>query len=278
MPEGDTLYKVSRALRPELIGQRLSRVELRANGAPGSVAAHHVDIVDALGKHLLIGLVTADGTVPDEQWVLRVHLGMHGSWHGYAPDERWQRPGHRASVVLQTQQRVLVCFDAAEVELLERRHLAAHRVLSRLGADLLAPTIELRHVLDRARQPAHAHRSVADLLLDQEVACGIGNVFKSEVLFVCRRNPWARVGELTDEALLALYGDARSLMQQNTGAGLRQTVHLPRPRHGRAPRHWVYGRAGRPCLQCATRILMAAQGDQGRVTYWCPRCQSGDGD
>jgi endonuclease-8 len=102
---------------------------------------------------------------------------------------------------------------------------------------------------------------------------GIGNVYKSETLFLCGLSPFARVPSLSDEALYRLLATARDLMRRNLGPGIRRT----RSAHS-AERLWVYRRAGKPCLRCATPILRRLQGDQARATFWCPRCQSAAGD
>lgn len=92
----------------------------------------------------------------------------------------------------------------------------------------------------------------------------------SEVLFVRRVSPFANVRDTSDEELAGLLGEARKLMRQNLGGGPRTT----RRRFG-SSRLWVYGRSGKPCFQCGSAVRMRRQGDAGRSTYYCPRCQAG---
>ena len=98
---------------------------------------------------------------------------------------------------------------------------------------------------------------IADALLNQRVMAGIGNVYKSEVLFACRVNPFTPVGAVDDEALAALVATARRLLLANvhtslapmtTYTGYRRTTGRDDP----SERLWVYGRAGLPCRRCGT--------------------------
>ena len=148
--------------------------------------------VEALGKNLLIRF--------DNGLELRTHLRMNGSWHRYRPGERWRRPPARARLVLEVPGAVAVCFDAPVVELFETRAEALHPALRRLGPDLLGPGFAAggaTEAVRRLRDPARAGRAIGEALLDQRALAGIGNVYKSEVLFIERVDPWAAVGGLS---------------------------------------------------------------------------------
>ena len=114
---------------------------------------------------------------------------------------------------------------------------------------------------------------MVDVLLDQRVAAGIGNAYKSELLFLGRISPAALLGDLDDPTLLALYARAAQLIRANLGGGPRTT----RPAHAGGARLWVYGRRDEPCLVCGTRIRITRHGRGQRSTYWCPACQGGVG-
>jgi endonuclease-8 len=111
--------------------------------------------------------------------------------------------------------------------------------------------------------------SLGEALLDQRAVAGIGNVEKSEVCFVERLDPWAPVDRFDDEELDRALATARRLLKANVGGGARVTTGM----RGRGRELWVYGRAGRPCRRCGTRIETRRQGELARSTYWCPRCQ-----
>jgi endonuclease-8 len=262
VPEGDTVHKLAAALRPLLAGHALVSLRLRDRGDAASHAGVVVEEVAALGKHLLFALGRRD--------VLHVHLGLHGRWRRDFAEE----PDRAAVVRIATAADRLRCVGAPVAELLPRADLATHPVLARLGPDLLAADFDPVRAVARARRLDA--RTIADLLLDQRAACGIGNVYKSEVLFAQGLHPGTTPTRIDDALLAAVYVRARALMQQNLGGWRRTTV---RPvRSGEAwpaglPRVFVYGRAGEPCLRCGARIASRRQGDSARSTYWCLRCQ-----
>ena len=103
-------------------------------------------------------------------------------------------------------------------------------------------------------------------------AYGIGNVFKSELLFVEGKPVTCRLGDIDDAELRRFYAQANVWLQANVGPGRRRTRDSGGDR--RAARLWVYDRAGRPCLRCQTIVASALLGKDARRTYWCPACQA----
>ena len=262
MPEGDTVHKVAAVLADLLEGRELTAGELRDHpGVP--LAGRRVERVEAVGKHLLVRM--------NERLELRSHLGMTGSWHRYAPGERWKRPARQASIVLATDDDVVVCFNAKEVECLRAGGIRAQDLRRGLGPDLAAADEpRLSEILDRARRRAGADAPLIDVLLDQRIACGIGNVYKSELLFLERLHPERTLGATDDGTLESIYGRARRLLRDNLGPGVRITRRRSDGRGGL----WVYRRAGRPCLECGAPVETARLGFGRRSTYWCPACQA----
>ncbi len=268
MPEGDTVFQLAEALRPDLEGRVLVAVRLPGGHGAERLAGRRVEAVDSIGKHLLIR--TDDGAV------LRTHMHMTGSWHRYRPGETWRAPTSAARAVLQTDERVLVAFDMPEIEVLRAEELPLHPVLGALGPDLVRPDPDLDDVLRRVRSWPAERREVADLLLDQRVAAGIGNVYKSEVLFAERLHPWTSPDALDDDAIRQLYATAAHQIHRNRRRPKRVTAPLA-PDVGTRKRGaglWVYGRERLPCRQCAAPIRVRRQGQHARGTWWCPRCQS----
>jgi endonuclease-8 len=262
MPEGDTIFKLAAYLEPRLLGQRVERLELTSRPVPG-YSGRRVVAVHAHGKHLFIGF--------DNQRLLRSHLGMWGSWHSYAHGETWRRPAQRASIRLDTAERVFVCFNAQQVEWMRedgvrRRELARH-----LGPDLLAPAPAFDDIVARANRFTTADAPIADVLLDQRIATGIGNVYKSETLFLAGLHPALPFGQVDDTLLGRLYRRAAGLLRANIGRGPRVT----RRADDEAGIQWVYGRTGQPCLRCDTPIASQRLGVKQRSTFWCPTCQPG---
>lgn len=279
MPEGDTIHTVARVMAPDVVGQAIASLVVDGLAQP-ALAGAVVVACRAVGKHLVLDLA-ADAAREAEgdargRYVLRVHLGMKGSWHRYRPGEPWPRTAHRARVELATARWVFVCFGPKDVDLVSR--LAPRPdVVAHLGPDLLGETFDLAEVLRRARRPDRAALALGELVMTQTVAAGIGNVYKSECLFLERLDPWAATGSIPDARLEALYLRARALMRDNVERGGWRTT-TARDASGRAPdralRTWVYRRAGRPCRTCGTLVRSALQGAMARRTYWCPTCQT----
>ena len=210
------------------------------------------------------------------QVVLRTHMRMNGSWHIYRPGEAWQRPRRDSRIVVSTADFVAVAFNVPVAEWLTPRDMMRHGELTKLGPDLLAADFDSTEAARRLRDRAGAE--IADALLNQRVMAGIGNVYKSEVLFACRVNPFVRVEALGEEQIDCLVGTARKFLQANvteslaamtTYMGFRRTTRRDDP----SGRLWVYGRVDEPCRRCGAAIRLAKQGRDARLTYWCPSCQ-----
>lgn len=261
MPEGDTIHKIANYLAPRLRQQTIVRADLADNVAAKRCAGKRVRSVSARGKHLFIEL--------DDDTAIRSHLGMYGSWHRYAREETWRKPRWQASLVLATSDDEYVCFNAKEVEVVAIPSVRERIVRGRLGPDLIADDVDANGVVRRAREIPDDDALVVDALLDQRVASGVGNVYKSEVLFIERLLPDTPVANVADEKLAQCFDTAATLLRKNLGGGDRVT----RSEGDSAGRLWVYGRAGLPCLECNTPIASARMGRHHRPTFWCTACQ-----
>jgi endonuclease-8 len=203
---------------------------------------------------------------------------MNGSWHIYRPGERWQRSPRAMRIVLETSDWVAVAFNVYVAEFVRTDQLHRHRPVATLGPDLLGD-FDATHALLRVRQ--QGARAVHEVLLDQRVMAGIGNVYKSEILFLSGLHPDTPADVVPDEDWQRLMRLAQTLLEANiaessgqgieTYRGLRRTTG----RMNAEERLWVYSRGGRPCRKCGTRIASRKDGDDARVTYWCPVCQPG---
>jgi endonuclease VIII len=260
VPEGDTLFRTAVTLRRVLVGRPLRRVYsplpaiVRAGLESRVVAA-----VESRGKHLLIRL--------DDGRVLHTHLGMKGSFHLYRPAEFSIGRGPALRLVLETDERVVACFNAPTVELVGARELGRHPRLATLGPDLLSPDFDAAEARRRLRELGRL--TIAEALMRQSALAGVGNVYKSETLFLCQTNPFAPVVELSDETLDRLVRTSRELLRRNASGFPRAT----RRTLGGA-RVWVYRRSGEPCLRCGATVRMRRHGTTARSTYFCPSCQS----
>jgi endonuclease-8 len=269
VPEGDTLFRTAAGLRPYLIGRRVIAAR---TGGPGAVprveriVGQEITAVEALGKNLLVRF--GNGLE------IRTHLKMTGSWHRYRPGEPWRRPPARARLVIEVPGAVAVCFDAPVVELLEQRAEALHASLGRLGPDLLRPDFDAADAVRRLRDPSRAATPIGEALVDQRALAGIGNVYKSEVLWIERVAPSALPADLEDEVLARLVETAQRLVLANAERGAGHERVTTGPDRRRVGPLYVYGRTGRPCRRCGTPIRSTRQGRElPRTTYWCPTCQ-----
>ncbi len=257
--EGDTIHRAANRLGPALTGATLVRFEAKRLVGDRPRAGELVDEVEAVGKHLLIHF---SGGLS-----LRTHMRMNGSWHLYRSGERWRKPAHLARVVVEVDAGwVAVCFSAPVVETYVRR-TSPPTALAGLGPDLCVPAevdAVLDTVVERLARLVEPNVTIGEALLDQRVAAGIGNVYKSEACFAVRLDPFTPVGALDQAALRSVWATAARQLQANLGSGRRATYQ-----GGLA----VYGRRGRPCPRCGTPVRMARQGEHQRSTYWCPSCQ-----
>lgn len=263
MPEGDTILRTAQTLHAALAGRSvtafesaLPAVSQRAQGA--GLVGQRVAGVEANGKHLLLRF---EGGV-----TLHTHLGMRGSWHLYRTSSRWRKPRTSARIVLTADGVVAVCFAPMLAELLTPAELRKNLRLTRLGPDALAAGFDPAQAVTRLR--ARADLEVGVALVDQKALAGVGNIHKSEALFLCGVNPFARVEALADATLVRV---VRTAAEQ-----LRRGAERPE-RKGSPPLApgtlYVYGRGGEPCRRCGETVRRAYQGLMRRSTYWCPRCQ-----
>lgn len=262
MPEGDTIFRAARHLRRALVGQEVVRFEAPSLGARGqALLGRRAHDVESRGKNLLFHF--------EGDLVLYTHMKMTGSWHLYLHDEPWRKSARGLVARIDTPDRVAVCFNAPVVELMSSARALRHPTLSSLGPDLLALEPDLEEMRRRLR--ALEGVPLGEALLDQRAVAGIGNVYKSEVCFLLGLNPFAPVGRLTDEALDRLLRESRRLMLENLDTFRRTTRHAGAREPG--GRLWVYGRRGARCHRCGGLVSVRRQGDAGRTTYFCARCQ-----
>lgn len=250
-----------------LAGQSLVRAELRH---PRLVAAdltgRTVLGVRSVGKHLF--------TRFDDGVSLHTHFKMDGAWHLYRPGEKWRDRAHDVRAVLASEKWVAVGFrlhDMALVRTDREGDLVGH-----LGPDLLTPdwSAEMADEAER-RFLAQADREIGDVLADQRVMAGVGNLYKAEVCFLLGVSPWTPVADLPAGTARRAVELSRKLLWRNAFRPEQSTTG----EMARGRQHWVYQRTGRPCLRCAAGIRSGVQGQfvPVRYTWYCPKCQPGPG-
>jgi endonuclease-8 len=272
MPEGDSIFRAARTLHRALAGKRVTTFDsvlpaLTRVHQDSPITGRTIESVSAAGKHLVMRF--------SGDLLLRTHMRMHGSWHIYRPGERWQRPRRDMRIVVGTEDFQAVGFNIPVAEMTSGGGNRS-RALGSLGPDLLSDDFDADEALRRMR--AAVDTEVADVLLDQRILAGLGNVYKSEVLFMCSINPGIPVRLLDDRQLARLIDVSKTMLRRNvsegvapmtTYGGLRRTTARDDP----SGRLWVYGRARLPCRKCGSPILVRPQGPNARLTYWCANCQ-----
>ncbi len=251
------VWRAARQLNDALAGRVLTRSDFRVpRFATTDLTGRSVAEALSRGKHLLIRV---DGDV-----TVHTHLRMDGSWRiGRASG--YPLRDHRIRLVLANHEWQAVGRLLGIVEVIRTSRESA--TVGYLGPDLLGPDWDTAEAVRRlSADPA---RPIGEAVLDQRNLAGIGNIHKTETLFLRGVSPWRPVGEV--DGLAALVELAKQLLEANKERVGQVTTGDTRP--GR--QNWIYGRAGRPCRRCGTIIRHANQGPElaERVTYWCPRCQ-----
>lgn len=261
VPEGDTIHRLARRFRPLFVGKRLVRVVAPRSSRTTPPAGVLVADVVAEGKHLLVRF--------EDGHELRTHLGMWGRWRLLRPGEPLgMAPADpRVRAILELEDVVAVCFRAREAELL-RRAPSREKTVEHLGPDLCRGDADLDET-GRRLDALAPDTLVVDALLDQRVFTGVGNVFKSEVLWAVGLSPHARVGDVDPRRRRALVEHAARLLRKNLSTRRRTTLAGPPGTLA------VYDRAGRPCRRCGEPVERLRLGREGRSTYHCPGCQRG---
>ncbi len=203
---------------------------------------------------------------------------MNGSWHIYRPGQPWQQPRVNMRIVLETADYIAVGFRVPVAEMHTAESLRRDRRIPISAIDVLSESFDASAAAGRLL--AHPDEAIADVLLNQHVLAGVGNVFKSEICFVTGIHPYCRVASLTQAQINALIAAAQKLISSNVledsgdsivtyGGRRRRTTHESNP----GASLWVYGRAGEPCRRCGAPVRRRIQGPDARVTFWCPQCQ-----
>jgi len=254
VPEGDTILRAARALNEALTGRAVTHFEsvfsrVARAGNDLALRGRTIQRVEARGKHLLIWF--------SGDLVLRTHMRMHGTWHLYTHGARWRRPRSEMRIVIRTPEYEAVAFNVPVAELTSGAELERDESIRGLGPDILTDAFDATEAMRRIESMPDL--DIGEALLNQQAIAGIGNIFKCETLFSSGVDPFTRVADLSREDIARIVERARRLMRASV-AGRRLVFS-------------VYGRGGRACRRCGATIARRKDGNDARVTYWCPRCQ-----
>ncbi len=310
MPEGHTIHRLARAMNAAFgkTRVRLSSPQGRFEQGTAELDGWVMARAEAAGKHLFLGFAPHGDADPVR--FIHIHLGLYGSWT-FAGSESFHQvraigaprrglevgsDGSWASIVPGVNVRLRIRGSEGLADLTGPNQCrvidAAEReaVLARLGPDPLRDDADPREFVRRIKK---SRQSIGQLLMDQRVCAGIGNIYRAELLFRARLDPYVPGSELTAPLIEALWEDLVPLMTYGERTGRIVTtqpehrkIHrklnertVPVYQNGdddpaavpREESFYVYHRQGFPCRVCEAHIRDADLA--GRALYWCPRCQ-----
>jgi endonuclease VIII len=271
MPEGPEIKRSADELAAVLSGKRAWLVEFAFPRLMPHASAMRGEIVTGIeprGKAML--------THFNHGVTIYSHNQLYGQWRVLKRDQAPQ-PGLQIRMAIHTDDAVAVLYSASDISVWPSARITEHPYIAKLGVELLAATTVLADVVAQINDPRFARKSLASLLLDQGFLAGIGNYLRSEILFVARIHPSARIADLDLSKRVSLAKAALDLTRQSYRTdGITNDLAIARRLKNQGVsyaqfRHWVFDRAGKKCHVCAgviDRIDIS-----GRGLYWCARCQ-----
>ncbi|CAM4475539.1 DNA glycosylase/AP lyase Nei 1 [Mycobacterium basiliense] len=266
MPEGHTLHRLARLHQRRFAGAPVAVSSPQGKFAGAAVDGNVLRRTSAWGKHLFHHY--------DRGGIVHVHLGLYGvftEWERCVAEPLPEPTG-------QVRMRMVGADYGTDLrgptvcEVIDESRVAD--VLARLGPDPLRRDADPSWAWARI---AKSRRPIGALLMDQTVIAGVGNVYRSELLFRHRLDPYRAGQRISEAEFVAAWADLVALMKVGLRRGKIVVVHpehdhgLPSYAPGR-PRTYVYRRAGDPCRVCGTTIRTAVL--DGRNVFWCPSCQT----
>ena len=183
---------------------------------PTPLTGRTIETVTTRGKHLEL--------IWDDGLTLHTNLRLTGSWHLYHVDERWRKRTDQMRVAIEVDDWVAVCFNAPVVETYRQFDRYRHPGFGRLGPDLCQSNVDLSECVNRILDYFDPMMPISEVLLDQHVACGIGNVDRSEVLWAVQLSPFAVVSSLSVADAQSVVAASARLLRANLKESRRVTV------------------------------------------------------
>ena len=275
MPEGHTVHRSANDFNRLFSGQALmvSSPQGRFNQGAALVSGQVLVQATAVGKQLFLRFANAQ--------TIRIHLGIYGKWQ-WREFESINQGSHQIQasdipVVGEVRARFANNLALADLrgptvcEVLSPAEVDA--VLKRLGPDPINPDprgIEQQRFVQKV---LGSKSTIGQLLMNQAVVSGIGNVYRAELLFRAGINPYTPANQLTVEQIEGLWQDAVKLLKVGVKTGFMITRdELTKKRPTKAERNFVYKREGLPCRICSQEISLAIMAT--RKLYWCASCQN----
>lgn len=263
MPEGHTVHRTANDFNKLFAGKKISVDSPQGRFSDGAkrVSGRKMIAATAIGKQLFLEF--------DNELFIRIHLGIYGKW-------QWHFASQKPEVVGQVRARFFFGSILAELrgptvcEVID--HAEMLQVANRLGPDPLNPDPKKMGLKRFAIKVASSRKTIGELLMDQSVIAGVGNVYRAELLFRAGIEPHTPGNALTANQILEIWNDAVKLMKVGVKTAYMITRdELFNKQPAKADRNWVYKRQGEPCRKCGTKISIELM--QGRKLYWCSACQ-----
>lgn len=254
------MHRSASALRTALVGKSMRSFDASLLVGPVPQAGRVIENVERHGRHLQ--LEWDDGLLLDTQ------MRLNGAWHVYRSNDRWRRPHSQMSAAIQAGDWTAVCFGALNVETYRRLDQRRHPGMGRVGPDLCRTDTDLSAVVNLLLAYPDPDARIGEVLLDQRVMRGIGNVVRCEALFATSLSPAAPIGRISEHDAIRLTRTAATMLRASFRPG---RVGDPAAKPADLA---VYGRTGQRCRRCAESIESRPMGRQQRAIYWCPGCQT----
>src|SRR5688500_16768183 len=204
MEEGQAVARWGDALR-KLVGERVDyiRVPPRWRERANNIVGSRLTLVQTHGKHLVLDFSSG--------WVVHTHAMQYGSWQIGPLGQSLRKDARFARLRLRTPVSDVVFYHGPVMEVLSLEELAAHERFTSLGPDLLHDDFLATTVLAAVKD--EGDREIGDVILDQRIVSGIGNIYKSEGLFLAAIDPRRAARTVSDSELNVLFDQLIPLMQ-----------------------------------------------------------------
>ncbi len=271
MPEGPEIRRAADKLADKLVGQVVEDVWFglpRLERFAEQLRGREIVSLGPRGKALLIEF--------DNELTLYSHNQLYGRWFVRTRDS-YPKTNRSLRVALHTERSSALLYSASDISVLDPGEVQTHPFLSKIGPDLLEPSLSKKELLERIRSDRFVNRSLGSLYLDQAFVAGVGNYLRSEILHFARVHPKQKPSSLTA-------AEQRKLAATTIDVGIRAyeqkgVTNPPRlvsrmKKQGlkrRQYRHAVFGRSGQPCHRCDTKVERIEV--SSRRLYYCPACQ-----
>jgi endonuclease VIII len=260
VPEGASIHHTAAAMRIALVDKKMVRFD----------APHLIGMVPKAGRTIV--RVESGAKHLEVEWddgiILHTHLRKSGFWDLYRTNDIWQRPHREMRALIQTTGWMAVCFNATTVETFREPGISRHPWFGRLGPDLCNVDADLDRCVELLLSYDDRRAPISEVILDQRVFGGVGNVYRSEVLWACEVHPFAQVGDIGEVLARRIVNVAARLLRAN----LAQAEQIAMP--GVPGGLGVYGRTGQGCFRCADTVRARQRDNHERILYWCPGCQT----